>query len=150
MQVAQTNQAKAKQALAAAQQAYQTAQNELAAARQAYAKTQAHDNLNNQVAHQADQLNRNDHRAGNTSAQAGTSMTGSVVNGASHVATAAGKVAQAEVNHLTATAQQAVGAVKDAKLPQTGAAQVSSNWAVLGLASLLGFIGFGSRRKFRA
>lgn len=150
LQTAQTNQAKAKQALAAAQKNYQTAQADLAAARQAYAKTQAHDNLNNQVAHQADQLNRNDHRAGNTSAQAGTSMTGSVVNGASHVATAAGKVAQAEVNHLTATAQQAVGAVKDAKLPQTGAAQVSSNWAVLGLASLLGFIGFGSRRKFRA
>lgn len=150
LQTAQTNQAKAKQALAAAQKNYQTAQADLAAARQAYAKTQAHDNLNNQVAHQAEQLNRNDHRAGNTSAQAGTSMTGSVVNGASHVATAAGKVAQAEVNHLTATAQQAVGAVKDAKLPQTGAAQVSSNWAVLGLASLLGFIGFGSRRKFRA
>ena len=150
LQAAQTNQAKAKQALAAAQQAYQTAQTDLATARQAYAKTQAHDNLNNQVAHQAEQLNRNDHRAGNTSAQAGTSMTGSVVNGASHVATAAGKVAQAEVNHLTATAQQAVGAVKDAKLPQTGAAQVSSNWAVFGLASLLGFIGFGSRRKFRA
>ena len=147
LQTAQTNQAKAKQALAAAQQAYQTAQNDLAAARQAYAKTQAHDNLNNQVAHQAEQLNRNDHRADN---QAGASMTGSVVNGASHVATAAGKVAQAEVNHLTATAQQAVGAVKDAKLPQTGAAQASSNWAVLGLASLLGFIGFGSRRKFRA
>ena len=147
LQTAQTNQAKAKQALAAAQQAYQTAQKDLATARQAYAKTQAHDNLNNQVAHQAEQLNRNDHRADN---QAGASMTGSVVNGASHVATAAGKVAQAEVNHLTATAQQAVGAVKDAKLPQTGAAQASSNWAVLGLASLLGFIGFGSRRKFRA
>ena len=150
LQTAQTNQAKAKQALAAAQQAYQTAQNDLAAARQAYAKTQAHDNLNNQVAHQAEQLNRNDHRTGNTSAQAGTSMTVSVVNGASHVAAAAGKVAQAEVNHLTATAQQAAGAVKDAKLPQTGAAQASSNWAVLGLASLLGFIGFGGRRKFRA
>ncbi|WP_276754685.1 SEC10/PgrA surface exclusion domain-containing protein [Limosilactobacillus ingluviei] len=150
LQTAQANQAKAKQALAAAQQAYQKAQNELAAARQAYAKTQAHDNLNNQVAHQAEQLNRNDHRTGNTSAQAGTSMTVSVVNGASHVAAAAGKVAQAEVNHLTATAQQAAGAVKDAKLPQTGAAQASSNWAVLGLASLLGFIGFGGRRKFRA
>ena len=147
LQMAQTNQAKAKQALAAAQQAYQTAQNDLAAARQAYAKTQAHDNLNNQVAHQAEQLNRNDHRAYN---QAGASMTVSVVNGASHVAAAAGKVAQAEVNHLTATAQQAAGAVKDAKLPQTGAAQASSNWAVLGLASLLGFIGFGGRRKFRA
>lgn len=147
LQTAQTNQAKAKQALAAAQQAYQTAQADLAAARQAYAKTQAHDNLNNQVAHQAEQLNRNDHRADN---QAGASMTVSVVNGASHVAAAAGKVAQAEVNHLTATAQQAIGAVKDAKLPQTGAAQVSSNWAVLGLASLLGFIGFVSRRKFRA
>lgn len=147
LQTAQTNQAKAKQALAAAQQAYQSAQKDLAAARQAYAKTQAHDNLNNQVAHQAEQLNRNDHRADN---QAGASMTGSVVNGASHVATAAGKVAQAEVNHLTATAQQAAGAVKDAKLPQTGAAQASSNWAVLGLASLLGFIGFGGRRKFRA
>lgn len=150
LQTAQTKQAKAKQALAAAQQAYQTAQKELADARQAYAKTQAHDNLNNQVAHQAEQLNRNDHRTGNTSAQAGTSMTVSVVNGASHVAAAAGKVAQAEVNHLTATAQQAAGAVKDAKLPQTGAAQASSNWAVLGLASLLGFIGFGGRRKFRA
>lgn len=147
LQTAQTNQAKAKQALAAAQQAYQTAQTDLATARQAYAKTQAHDNLNNQVAHQAEQLNRNDHRAGN---QAGASMTGSVVNGTSHVAAAAGKVAQAEVNHLTATAQQAAGAVKDAKLPQTGAAQASSNWAVLGLASLLGFIGFGGRRKFRA
>lgn len=147
LQTAQTNQAKAKQALAAAQQAYQTAQNDLAAARQTYAKTQAHDNLNNQVAHQAEQLNRNDHRADN---QAGASMTVSVVNGASHVAAAAGKVAQAEVNHLTATAQQAAGAVKDAKLPQTGAAQASSNWAVLGLASLLGFIGFGGRRKFRA
>lgn len=147
LQTAQTNQAKTKQALAAAQQAYQTAQKDLATARQAYAKTQAHDNLNNQVAHQAEQLNRNDHRADN---QAGASMTVSVVNGASHVAAAAGKVAQAEVNHLTATAQQAVGAVKDAKLPQTGAAQASSNWAVLGLASLLGFIGFGSRRKFRA
>lgn len=119
----------------------------MANARQAYAKTQAHDNLNNQVAHQAEQLNRNDHRADN---QAGASMTVSVVNGASHVAAAAGKVAQAEVNHLTATAQQAAGAVKDAKLPQTGAAQASSNWAVLGLASLLGFIGFGGRRKFRA
>lgn len=150
LQTAQTNQAKAKQALAAAQQAYQAAQKDLADARQAYAKTQAHDNLNNQVAHQAEQLNRNDHRTGNTSAQAGTSMTVSVVNGASHVAAAAGKVAQAEVNHLTATAQQAAGAVKDAKLPQTGAAQASSNWAVLGLASLLGFIGFGGRRKFRA
>lgn len=147
LQTAQTNQAKAKQALATAQQAYQTAQTELANARQAYAKTQAHDNLNNQVAHQAEQLNRNDHRADN---QAGASMTVSVVNGASHVAAAAGKVAQAEVNHLTATAQQAAGAVKDAKLPQTGAAQASSNWAVLGLASLLGFIGFGGRRKFRA
>ncbi|WP_019206705.1 SEC10/PgrA surface exclusion domain-containing protein [Limosilactobacillus ingluviei] len=150
LQTAQTNQAKAKQALAAAQKNYQTAQADLATARQAYAKTQAHDNLNNQVAHQAEQLNRNDHRTGNTSAQAGTSMTVSVVNGASHVAAAAGKVAQAEVNHLTATAQQAAGAVKDAKLPQTGAAQASSNWAVLGLASLLGFIGFGGRRKFRA
>lgn len=150
LQTAQTNQAKAKQVLATAQQAYQTAQNELATARQAYAKTQGHDNLNNQVAHQAEQLNRNDHRTGNTSAQAGASMTVSVVNGASHVAAAAGKVAQAEVNHLTATAQQAAGAVKDAKLPQTGAAQASSNWAVLGLASLLGFIGFGGRRKFRA
>lgn len=150
LQTAQTNQAKAKQALAVAQKNYQTAQARLAQARQAYAKTQAHDNLSDQVAHQAEQLDRNDHRAGNTSAQAGTSMTGSVVNGASHVATAAGKVAQAEVNHLTATAQQAAGAVKDAKLPQTGAAQASSNWAVLGLASLLGFIGFGSRRKFRA
>lgn len=147
LQTAQTNQAKAKQALAAAQQAYQTAQKDLATARQAYAKTQAHDNLNNQVAHQAEQLNRNDHRADN---QAGASMTVSVVNGASHVAAAAGKVAQAEVNHLTATAQQAARAVKDAKLPQTGAAQASSNWAVLGLASLLGFIGFGGRRKFRA
>lgn len=147
LQTAQANQAKAKQALAAAQQAYQTAQTDLATARQTYAKTQAHDNLNNQVAHQAEQLNRNDHRADN---QAGASMTVSVVNGASHVAAAAGKVAQAEVNHLTATAQQAAGAVKDAKLPQTGAAQASSNWAVLGLASLLGFIGFGGRRKFRA
>ena len=151
LQVAQTNQAKAKQALAVAQKDYQVAQSHLTQARQAYAKTQSYGNLNDQVAHQADQLAQpNDHRAGNTSAQAGTSMTGSVVNGASHVAAAAGKVAQAEVNHLTATAQQAAGAVKDAKLPQTGAAQASSNWAVLGLASLLGFIGFGSRRKFRA
>ena len=150
LQAAQTNQAKAKQALATAQKDYQAAQKQLVQARQAYTKVQSHVNLNDQINHQADQLNRNDHRAGNTSAQAGASMTGSVVNGASHVAAAAGKVAQAEVNHLTATAQQAAGAVKDAKLPQTGAAQVSSNWAVLGLVSLLGFIGFGSRRKFRA
>ena len=164
LQTAQTNQAKAKQALAAAQQAYQTAQNDLATARQAYAKTQAHDNLNNQVAHQAEQLGQTGSKAqsdATTHDQVGNHTTddrtnATTANVANQATNAKATVATQPVAGVTMASHQTTGATTattgkpaQASLPQTGDdAEANQRLGLLGLATL-GLFGLAAKRRKR-
>lgn len=166
LQTAQTNQAKAKQALAAAQQAYQSAQADLATARQAYAKTQAHDNLNNQVAHQAEQLgqtgskahtnatthkqvvNHNtDDRTNPTTVNVANQSTPSKAKATVATQPVAGTVMASHQPAGTTTATTAKAG--QASLPQTGDdVEANQGLGLLGLATL-GLFGLAAKRRKR-
>ena len=164
LQTAQTNQAKAKQALAAAQQAYQTAQNDLATARQAYAKTQAHDNLNNQVAHQAEQLGQTGSKAqsdATTHDQVGnhttddrtnpttTNVANQATRSTTTVATQPVAGAAIATHQATGVATAATGKPGQASLPQTGDdVEANQRLGLLGLATL-GLFGLAAKRRKR-